>query len=155
MKIIGQPHSKSYKKKLNFHWKTFGIFCSRPTPLIGESKKTFKAPAFMDYTQQGFCDLKENSEKIVSPIISRRTCKIICSPNNCGAKSEPPFWISHFLKSFDVFVCDHHSFQLLRCMEKTNKQTKTTKQNKINKNKTKQNTKQKPFCCIGNWFTKS
>ena len=22
----------------------------------------------MDYTQQGFCDLKENSEKIVSPI---------------------------------------------------------------------------------------
>ena len=23
----------------------------------------------MDYTQQGFCDLKENSEKIVSPMI--------------------------------------------------------------------------------------
>ena len=76
--------------------------------------------------------------------LSRRTCKIICSPNNCGAKSEPPFWISHFLKSFDVFVCEHHSFQLLRCMEKTNKQTKTTKQNKnkINKNKTSNKTKQ-------------
>ena len=88
----------------------------------------------MDYTQQGFCDLKENSEKLCP--LSRRTCKIICSPNNCGAKSEPPFWISHFLKSFDVFVCEHHSFQLLRCMEKTNKQTKTTKQ------KQKQNTKQ-------------
>ena len=95
----------------------------------------------MDYNKV-FVTLKKIQKKKWCPL-SRRTCKIICLPNNCGAKSEPPFWISHFLKSFDVFVCEHLSFQLLRCMEKTNKHTKTTKQNKnkINKNKTPNKTK--------------
>ena len=29
----------------------------------------------MDYTQQGFCDLEENSEKIVSPIYLEEPAK--------------------------------------------------------------------------------
>ena len=67
MKIKVNPMA-NHINKLNFHWKTFGNFCSRPTPLIGESKN-FMAPAFMDYTQHGFCDLKEIKiqKKIVSP----------------------------------------------------------------------------------------
>ena len=101
----------------------------------------------MDYTQQGFCDLKENSEKNRVTYLEALKDLEKNLQNNmftqyyCGAKSEPPFWVSHFLKSFDVFVCEHHSFQLLRCIEKTNKQTET-KQKQQNKTTTKHQTKQ-------------